>query len=215
MCSFSHQRLSDLSQRCLRVILLGAFLHCSSLLLAGQTAGFPDRIATLIAPEKLVTLKPGAANQRLQKAVALLEKARIAGESVERTAQLAVARAGYTNREAATLTAQSLTRNHEIARKLGCLTASGLSEMRRGHSPTITLGPYMDQELSVDHIIPKALVPELDRVVANLELLPLRVNQRKSDLVGDRQLSLARKLHEARLLSRVGLMRVEATVKRK
>lgn len=141
--------------------------------------------------------------------MAQLEEARLAGKRVQETAERAVTLAGYTNREAAALTASALIRNHEIAGKFGCLTPKGLGEMRRGRSPTVALGPYRGQKLSVDHIIPKSLDPGLDRVIANLELLPLRLNQRKSDLVGERQLSLARKLFAAGLLSREALSRVE------
>ena len=49
--------------------------------------------------------------------------------------------------------------------------------------------------------IPRSVVPELDNVVANLELLPVRMNQSKGDKIGQRQLDLARKLNEAGLLS--------------
>lgn len=166
------------------------------------------RIAGLIAPAKLATLRAGAANPRLQKAVCLLEEARRAESSVTAVAAEAVQLAGYTNREAANLTANALVRNHDIAEKLGCLKSAGLAEMRQGKAPTVTLGPYKGQELSVDHIVPKALAPELDRVIANLELLPIRLNQRKSDMVGQRQISLARKLQQAGLLSAAGLERV-------
>lgn len=167
------------------------------------------RIAGLVAPEKLATLRSGAANPRLQKAVFLLEEAKRAGDSVAAVAAQAVRLAGYTNREAAKLTNDSLVRNHDIAEKLGCLTTGGLAEMRQGKAPTVTLGPYEGEELSVDHVIPKSVAPELDRVIANLELLPLRLNQRKSDSVGERQVSLARKLHRAGLLSTGGLARIE------
>jgi len=54
--------------------------------------------------------------------------------------------------------------------------------------------------LSVDHIIPKAVGPELD----NLELMPLRMNERKNSHVGQRQRDLAQRLFEAGLLSREG-----------
>lgn len=60
-----------------------------------------------------------------------------------------------------------------------------------------------------DHIIPRAVVPELDNVIANLELLPLRLNESKNAKIGDRQLSLAQRLHQAGLLSAEGLKKVE------
>ena len=61
--------------------------------------------------------------------------------------------------------------------------------------------------MSVDHIIPRAVVPELDNVIANLELMPLRLNQSKNDKIGDRQKDLAGKLHAAGLLADPGKVR--------
>ena len=56
-------------------------------------------------------------------------------------------------------------------------------------------GPYVGQELPVDHIIPRAVVRELHNVVANLEFLPLRLNESNNDKNWE-QRSLAVKLHE-------------------
>ena len=98
----------------------------------------------------------------------------------------------------------ALLRNLDIARKLGCLDAAGLDDMRHGRSPTIQRGPYKGDQLSADHILPRAVVPELDNVIANLELMPLRMNESKNAKVGERQLSLAEKFHAAGLLSSEG-----------
>jgi hypothetical protein len=68
---------------------------------------------------------------------------------------------------------------------------------------------FAGQGLSVDHIIPRAVCPELDKVIANLELLPLRVNERKNDKIGDRQRDLAVKLNKAGLLSKEGLRAIQ------
>ena len=84
----------------------------------------------------------------------------------------AVKTAGYTNAIAAQLTRDALLRNLDIAGKLGCLNDTGLAEMKRGNAATVMKGPYKDDQLSVDHIIPRAVVPELDNVIANLELMP-------------------------------------------
>ena len=110
------------------------------------------------------------------------------------------------------LTKAALLGSLEVARKVGCLEKTGLADMRRGQSPTIKRGPYKGDELSVDHIIPRAVVPELDNVIANLELMPLRVNESKNARVGERQLALAEKLHAAGLLSREGLQKVKHAV---
>ena len=94
-------------------------------------------------------------------------------------------------------------------RELGCLDTAGLAETRRGKSPTVQKGPYKGQDLSVDRIIPKVVVPELDNVIANLELLSLRLNESKNAKIGYRRLSHAQKLRQAGLLSAEGLKKVQ------
>jgi len=46
----------------------------------------------------------------------------------------------------------------------------------------------------VDHIIPFAVAPQLDKVIAILELMPLRMNIGKRDKMGQRQLNLLQQL---------------------
>jgi hypothetical protein len=53
-----------------------------------------------------------------------------------------------------------------------------------------------------------------ERVIANLELMPERINSARGDRVGVRQDSLARMLNKAELLSVEGLRKVEAAEKR-
>ena len=86
---------------------------------------------------------------------------------------------------------------------------AGFSEMKRGKAATVMKGPYKGDQLSFDHIIPRAVVPELDNVIANLELMPLRMNESKNAKVGERQLALAEKLRAAGLLCRKGLQKVK------
>jgi hypothetical protein len=107
--------------------------------------------------------------------------------------------------KAGKLTSEAMVRNLVIAERLGCLDPGGLREMHRGEAPTVHRGPYRGEKLSVDHIIPRAVVPELDNEIANLELMPLRMNAK----IGARQVDLARKLHKAGLLSPEGLKAVE------
>jgi hypothetical protein len=55
--------------------------------------------------------------------------------------------------------------------------------------------------------VPVSKCPQLDNVLANLELMPLKLNIRKSDSVGARQTDLLMKLQAAGLLElRVGLV---------
>ena len=186
----------------LRIVFL-AIIALSTVVQA-IAADYPANIASLIEPAKLATLKARGANPRIQKCVYWLEAARLAGNNPTNTAHTAVSKAGYRS-VAAVLTEQSLLRNLDIASKLGCLDKEGLAKMRRGGSPTVNNGPYAGDVASVDHIIPRSVVQELDCVVANLELLPLRVNKSKNSTVGARQRDLAKKLHKAGLLSEAGL----------
>jgi hypothetical protein len=158
-------------------------------------------ISSLIDPAKLARLGPRGANPRVQKCVYWLAMARWAQENITNTIDHAIASVGYTNASAARLTREALLRNLDIAEKFGCLDADGLTEMRHGKAPTIRRGPYSGDQLSVDHIIPRAVCPELDNVIANLELLPMRLNSVKGDRVGDRQVTLAQSFEHAGLLT--------------
>jgi hypothetical protein len=80
-----------------------------------------------------------------------------------------------------------MVRNRVIAERLGCLEEAGMADLRRGKPPTIRTGPYAGDKLSVDHILPRAVCPELDTTLANLELMPMRMNSSKSDSIGERQ----------------------------
>ena len=94
---------------------------------------------------------------------------------------------------------------------LACATG-GAASVDQHADKLASLGPYRGDELSVDHIIPRAVVPELDNVIANLELMPLRMNESKNAKVGERQLALADKLRAAGLLSRKGLQKVKTAI---
>jgi hypothetical protein len=158
----------------------------------------PHRIASLINPAKLATLGERAANPRVQKYVAILEEAQRSGKDAAVVASEAVAIAGLRG-ELARLTTEAMLRNRVIAERLGCLNAAGIEEMRQGRAPTVTKGPYRGDQLSVDHIIPLSVIPEFDKVIANLELMPLRVNMKKRAGMGERQQDLLKKLRAAGL----------------
>ncbi len=142
-----------------------------------------------------------------RKYVTQLALAKRAGKDPDRVSAEATQLAGMAG-EAALLTVETMVRNLRIAESLGCLDANGLRDMQRGQSPTVMRGPYQADQLSVDHIIPRKVVPELDKVIANLELMPMRLNAQKSAGIGDRQVSLAKKLNSAGLLSPAGLKAV-------
>lgn len=175
---------------------------------SATAAACAKNLAPLIDPAKLATLGKRGANPRVQKAVYWLSIA--ASNSAQPTQVLDIAlKAVAMKGEAAALTKQALLRDLDIASKLGCLDTEGLGEMRRGKAPTVRCGPYAGDQLSVDHIIPRAVCPELDNVIANLELMPMRMNSSKSDKIGARQLDLARKLYSAGLLSAEGKRKLQ------
>ena len=108
------------------------------------------------------------------------------------------------------LTADAMVRNRMIAERLGCLNESGMADLQGGRAAVVRNGPYTGDKLSVDHVIPRAVCPELDTTLANLERMPLRMNSSKSDSVGERQVDMARRFYAAGLLSDAGLAAVLA-----
>jgi hypothetical protein len=59
-------------------------------------------------------------------------------------------------------------------------------------------------------VIPRAVCPELQNQVMNLELLPAWLNRTKSDMVTDRIKVFVKELYEAKLLSEKGFKRLES-----
>ena len=162
-------------------------------------------IASLTDPTKLATLKgERAANPRLQKCVywlAYAEQDRANPEAVlDESAKL--------NKTSGTpysgFLRWGLLDNLRIAKELGLLTPEGVAELRRGKSATITKGQYVGQKAEADHVIPRAICPELQNQVMNLELLPASLNRAKSDKVTERASLFAKELYDAKLLSEQG-----------
>ena len=75
----------------------------------------------------------------------------------------------------------SLLRNLHILKKLGCLDDAGMGKLKTGNAPTVTKGPYAGDIASVDHIIPRSIVEELDEKLFNLEFMPSRMNSKKGN----------------------------------
>jgi len=202
--------MDRIKARLIRLTLALALFAAPSLAAdkAATTAACAKNLAPLIDPAKLPTLGKRGANPRIQKAVYWLSTAASNSAAPAQVIDTALKDVGMKG-EAAALTKQALLRNLDIASKLGCLDAEGLEEMRRGKAPTVRRGPYAGDKLSVDHIIPRAVCPELDNVIANLELMPLRMNESKSDKIGPRQLDLAKKLRSAGLLSTEGKQKID------
>jgi hypothetical protein len=170
-------------------------------------------IHPLIDPAKLATLGDRGANTRIQKVTAILWQAKVEGKDPTEVADNAVELIGWGGTEKGRLTSAAMVRNVTILERLGSTTPEDLDDMRHGKTATVRKGPYAGEILSVDHIIPRAIAPELDNVIANLELMPLSVNRKKNDKIGDRQISMARTFNDAGLLSDGAFQRVMASRK--
>lgn len=185
-------------RRHLRQLLVFFWLAAGASLWAGVPSPGAARVAPLIDPARIATLRgERAANDRLLKALYWLDEARNAGEIPAEVIAEAQRLNGAANPARDELVRTALLRNLDIAAKLGCLTPGNLARMRRGGSPVISLGPYAGQPAEVDHIIPLALAPQWGKELANLELLPRELNRRKSASFGERQQALWRKFSEA------------------
>jgi hypothetical protein len=172
-----------------------------ALILLGPCCGRPvasdapaSLIHPLIDPGKLATLGDRGANTRIQKITAILWDAKQNGHDPAKVASDAVNSIDWGGTEKGRLTVNAIVRNLTILERLGGTTPEDLDDMRHGKTADVRKGPYAGEKISVDHIIPRSIVPELDNVIANLELMPLSVNQKKSDKIGARQVSTARNL---------------------
>ena len=166
-------------------------------------------IAALTDPVKLATLKADrAANPRLQKCVYWLAYAEEQGEKPEAVLDESAKLNKTEGTPYAGFIRWGLLENLKIAKELGLLTPEGMAELRRGKSATITKGQYVGQEAEADHVIPRAICPELKNQVMNLELLPASLNRAKSAKIGERQKVFGQELHDAKLLSDEGWLAV-------
>jgi hypothetical protein len=166
-------------------------------------------VANLSDPAKLATLSERGANPRLIKIVYWLDAARNRGLPPELAVDLAQVKNG-TRDPRASLVRQSLLRNLKIADGLALFTPENKERMRNGRAPVVMRGPYAGSKIEVDHIVPLSLAKEAGNELANLEMMPQPLNRRKSNRVGERQLSHAQRLFDAGLLSRESLNRVQA-----
>ena len=184
-------------KRVLLALLLFAASHAVS---AGDNAR--TALLSLCDPAKIATITAErGANPRVRKIAYWLEVTRISGQDPMAAMNSVMDAIGWGGTLKGQLTAEAMARNRMIAERLGCLDASGMELLRRGSAPTITFGPYTGQKLTVDHIIPRALAPQLDTLLANLEFMPAHMNFSKGAKIGQRQVDLANKLFEAGVLS--------------
>ena len=204
MCTNGGGIVKAMSKLLLALLLAAA----QSIIAAPSTAAVA--IASQTDPAKLATLKgERAANPRLQKCVYWLAYAEEQGEKPEAVLD----ESAKLNKTAGTPYAGflnwGLLENLKIAKELGLLTPEGMVELKRGKSATITKGQYAGQKAEAGLVIPRAVCPELQNQVMNLELLPASLNQAKSDKVTERAKVFAKELYDAKLLSEEGWTKVQ------
>ena len=186
------------------LLLLGLLLWVWSPKAHGDT--IREALVNLCDPAKIATISADrGANPRVRKIAYWLETARRDGRDPSKEMDEVMASVGWGDSAKGSLTAEAMVRNRIIAERLGCLDEEGMNRLRSGKAPTIRSGPYTGDKLSVDHIIPRSVCPELDTTLANLELMPLKMNREKSSSIGQRQVDMAKKFHAAGLLSNQGL----------
>lgn len=166
-------------------------------------------VAHLSDPAKLATLGRRGANPRVNKIVYWLEHGQQRHLAYDQTLDWAL----FLNRTPAPrsdLVKETSLRNMKIASELGLLTAPNLEKLRRGNAAEVTKGPYSGDKVEIDHIVPISLAPELGNELANLEMMPSRLNRSKSNKVGQRQLSYAEKFAAAGLLGTNSMQRLKS-----
>ena len=190
----------------LLVLILAA---TPSIIAAPSTAAVA--IAEQTDPAKLATLKgERAANPQLQKCVYWLAYAEEQGEKPEAVLD----ESAKLNKTAGTpyvgFVSWGLLENLKLAKELGLLTHEGMAELKRGKSATITKGQYAGQEAEADLVIPRAVCPELQNQVMNLELLPASLIRSQNIKVTERAKVFAKELYDAKLLSKEGWQKVKS-----
>jgi len=190
-------------------LLLALLLAAAPSIMAGPSSA-AAAIASLTDPAMLAILKgERAGNPRLQKCVYWLAYAEEQGQKPEAV----IDESAKLNKTAGTpyagFVSWGLLENLKIAKELGLLSPEGMAELKQGKSATITKGQHSGQKAEADDVIPKAVCPELQNQVMNLELLPASLKGSKSDKVTDRAKVFAKELYEAKLHSEEGWKKVQ------
>lgn len=178
-------------------------------------------IASLTDPKKLATLKSErASNPRFQKCLYWLAigETMFKGSAEFDGMLKVIEEASRLNKTFgtpyATAIRDTFLANYMKALNYGIFNSAGLEELKQGKSATITEGEYAGQEATADHRIPRAVCPELDNQIFNLQLLPSKLNSAKGDKVQKEQVEQAEFFHKNGLLSDKGLEAVKKAYKK-
>ena len=152
-------------------LLLLLILSCS---VAGADT-IRTALVSLCDPSKIATITADrGANPRVRKICYWLEMARRDGRDPANEMREVMVAVGWGGSAKGDLTSDAMVRNRVIAERLGCLDEAGMADLRRGKAAIIRTGPYAGDKLSVDHILPRAVCPELETTLASLKLMPLQ-----------------------------------------
>ena len=182
---------------------------------ASQTASEASQcvieLAALIDPEELdlIRSKRGA-TPRFREACYWLEMGRQKGREPAAMIDSAHSLLGYPQGHRTREQKRALLENLELLRAYGCLSNEGMSKLRTSNAPRVERGEFTEEVLTVDHVLPRSKVPELDNRLYNLRFLPETLNQRKGAKIGSYELELAKRWHSQGLLSSEGLAVVVA-----
>ena len=197
--------------------ILAAFLLSVSPIVAAPTTPAEiakEVIAPLLDQAKIATLKGDRPiNTRTYKVHYWLEIGHRAGGDVLVMLEAAQAATGDKDSPARRTDRAALIWSRRKLEIFGCFTPEGMAKLRRGGSPVITKGEHAGDKVALDHVLPRAIVLELDARFYNLEILASKVNGRKSDTITEREVELAQKWNRAGLLSAEGLQAVVEAAK--
>lgn len=160
-------------------------------------------LAELIDPRELDKLTgKRAATPRLRRACYLLEMGRREGSNPRDMIYQA-----QTNPEGNRAWEQraALLLNYLTLQEYGRFGEEGMAKLKTSNAPTIVRGEFAGEIATVDHLLPRSVVPELDNKIFNLLFLAESLNQRKGNKIGEYGLEKARRWHSMGLLSSEGL----------
>jgi hypothetical protein len=194
----------------LRAVILFACLAVAGC--ERQTAVDPAVVA--LAGEIDEELLDGLTRKRegtryLRRAMFHLESARREGRELTKIIEQAQRLNGDHGTARAAAVRERLLENHSILEGLGCLEEAGFQKLKTGNAPTITVEPHAGEIASVDHILPRSVVAELDNRLYNLRFMPEPLDGKKGNTIESWQVLLARQWGEAGLLSAEGVKAVE------
>lgn len=118
-------------------------------------------LAPLLDPAKVATLKgERPANSRLYKVLGWLETARRAGGDPAAAIDTAQTVAGYAGTVGAKADKAAILWSRKKLEDFGCFTPDGIEKMKKGGAPAITQGGHKGDSVALDHVLPRAVVPE-------------------------------------------------------